>query len=136
MNWSRILLGGVVAGVAKNLVDFAMHVGVMSDTYARYDTVFVQEDGNPLWHFVIAMVAGVIAAYLFGKTRQNWEGRWKGGLFFGLTLGALIGFYNFFIGMVFQGFPYYLSWCWLGIELLGWGVLGVVLSLFIKRASA
>ena len=64
-----------------------------------------------------------------------WEKSWKGGLFFGLTLGALVGFHNFFLALVIAGMPYYLMWCWAGTEVLSFGVLGVVLGLIVKRAD-
>ena len=43
MNWTRALIGGVVAGIVVWIADFVMHGILLGETYARYP-VFTQED--------------------------------------------------------------------------------------------
>ncbi len=54
MNWGKILLTGVVGGVVVWLYSFVMHGIIMSSTYAKYTTLFIQEEGNPVMFLVVA----------------------------------------------------------------------------------
>ena len=42
MNWGKILLTGVVGGIVVWLYSFVMHGIIMSSTYAKYTTLFIQ----------------------------------------------------------------------------------------------
>lgn len=44
--------------------------------------------------------------------------------------GLLAAFFpNFHYPLVLNGFPYHLSWCWGGIGLIGYAVMGVLFGL-------
>lgn len=133
MNWTRILAGGVAAGIAMNVADFVMHGMIMSATYMRYTEVFSQTQANPLWFTLIGVCMGIAAALLFGKTRASWAPGWKGGLVYGFFLG-LVGFFpDFYNALVIEGFPYYLVWCWGGITMIDSLIAGTVLGAVIRR---
>jgi hypothetical protein len=72
-------------------------------------------------------------ALLFAKTRDSWADGLKGSITFGFFVGLIIFFYQFINVLVIKGFPYHLSWCWGGIELIGWPVFGAVAGLLIKK---
>ena len=132
MNWPRILLSGIAGGVALNIADFILHGMIMADTYKRYDSVFSQEPANPLHFALIAVCIGIASAILFAKTRSSWGAGATGGATFGFFLG-LVGFFpGFYNSLVLDGFPYYLSWCWGGITVIGMVILGAVLGLVYK----
>jgi hypothetical protein len=134
MNWTRILVGGVAAGIATNVADFVMHGQIMGATYMRYTEVFSQEQANPLWFTLIGVCIGIAAALLFGKTRASWAPGWKGGLGYGFFLG-LVGFFpGFYNALVIEGFPYYLVWCWGGITMIDSLIAGTALGVIIKRS--
>ena len=133
MNWTRVVIGGLVAGIVVNLADFVMHGKIMADTYKRFDQVFTQAEANPMLFFAVAMATGVMVAMLFAKTRAAWAPGWKGGLFFGLFFGLATFFLNFYNPLVIDGFPYYLSWCWGGIGVIDGLIGGTVLGLIIPR---
>jgi hypothetical protein len=134
MNWNRILLGGVAAGIVINVADFVMHGVMLAPTYTRYAEVFTQTPANPLWFTVVALCLGVAAAILFGRTRAAWASGWRGGLTFGFFLG-LVGFFpGFYNPLVLDGFPYYLSWCWGGITMIDSLLAGAVLGAIVPRA--
>ena len=134
MNWMRILLGGIVAGIVGWLADFVMHGVILGDTYKKYSQVFTQTEANPLYFLAISIALWTMTAILFAKTRASWAEGWKGGAAFGFFLGLAVFFSNFYYPLVIDGFPYYLGWCWGGVAticaILGGGALGAV----VKRA--
>jgi hypothetical protein len=134
MNWSRVVLGGVVAGVVMTVANFVMHGMILSGTYVKYPQVFAQEGGGEPWFAVIGIVVSLVAAIAFGKSRGSWADGWSGGATFGALLGLTVGFVNFYWPIVLDGFPYYLSWCWLGVDVIAFVLSGAVLGVMIKKA--
>lgn len=132
MNWMKVVIAGLVGGVVMNLADFVMHGMIMSSTYARYP-VFQQQEGNPIWFFVVAVCFGIAGAALFARTRDSWGDGAKGGATFGLFFGCVSFFAAFYNPLVFEGFPYYLAWCWGGMNLIDGVILGSVIALVYKR---
>lgn len=133
MNWTRVVLGGVVAGVVVWLADFVMHGILLADTYTRYPEVFTQEQANPLSFLAISVAIGFFVAVLFAKSRASWSAGWKGGATFGLFLGLASYFMNFYFPLVIDGFPYYLAWCWGGVGVIDSVLGGAVLGALIPR---
>jgi len=132
MNWTRILLGAVAAGIATFLADFVMHGLIMGPTYMRYTEVFSQTQANPLWFLAISLCIAFTVALLFARTRSSWAPGWKGGLTYGFFLG-LVGFFpGFYNALVIEGFPYFLVWCWGGITLIDGLIAGCVLGAILK----
>ena len=136
MNWTKVLIAGIVGGIALNIADFVMHGLIMANTYTKYPEVFTQEQANPLMFALVAICIGIASAILFAKTRTMWAEGWQGGATYGFWLG-LIGFFpGFYDSLVIEGFPYYLSWCWGGITLIGFVILGAVMGILYKRGDA
>ena len=133
MHWTRILAGGVVAGIVVNLVDFVLHGQIMANTYKKYDTVFSQTEANPVYFFAASILIGIFIAALFAKTRGAWAESWKGGMTFGFFFGMATFFMNFYNPLVIADFPYYLAWCWGGIGLIDSLIGGAVLGLIVKK---
>ena len=132
MNWTKVLIAGVVGGIAMTISDYVLHGMVMAPTYTGLPAVFSQEQSNPGWFFVIGISMGVAAAILYAKTFGSWSGGWKGGAKFGFFLGLVAFFSPFYDTLVVDGFPYYLAWCQGGIALIGAVVLGLVIGLLYK----
>ncbi|MDH3525013.1 MAG: hypothetical protein OES32_15640 [Acidobacteriota bacterium] len=132
MNWSKAILAGVVAGIVVNVSDFVMHGLIMGETYTKYPTVFSQEQASPLYFAAISVCIGITAAILFAKTRGSWGAGWQGGATYGFFLGLVAFFPNFYDSLVIADFPYYLSWCWGGITLIGAVIGGAVLGAIYK----
>lgn len=135
MNWTRVILGGVVAGVVTNVADFVMHGMLLGPTYARYTEAFSQTQANPAYFAAISVVVGIFTAILFGKSRGSWAPGWQGGASFGFFLGLAVFFSNFYNPLVIEGFPYYLSWCWGGIGLIDGVLAGAVMGAIIPRRA-
>lgn len=77
MNWTRVVIGGIVAGIVTWLADFVMHGVIMGETYKKYDQVFSQTQANPVTFLAISIVVTLCVAILFGKTRASWGSGWK-----------------------------------------------------------
>lgn len=132
MNWIKAVIAGVVGGVALNIAEFVMHGIIMSKTYARYP-IFTQEQANPLWFLVIAVCMGLAAALLWARTCKCWPDGVKGGATYGFFLGLVLFFPGFYNTLIYVDFPYYLSWCWGSINVIGMVILGSVISLVYKK---
>lgn len=140
MNWGRAVVAGLVAGIVQNVVNFVMH-GLVLDTAGTYadQPAFVQEPDSMTMQMLsftaIALVIGVVAALFFASSRQSWQAGPRGGLHFGILLGAVVGFQQFYLTLVIDGFPYHVAWIWLAVEIISFGVGGMVLGAMVKRAD-
>ncbi len=132
MDWKKALLAGLAGGVALSITEFIMHAVIMANTYTKYP-VFTQEEANPLYFVLIAVCIGLFAGILFGKTRQSWADGFKGGATYGFFLGMVLFFVRFYDSLVYEGYPYYLSWCQGGINLIGLVIAGAVLGIIYRR---
>lgn len=133
MNWTKILLAGVVGGVLMNIADFVMHGVILANTYVKYPEVFSQTQANPMWFLAISVLTAFFSAVLFAKTRQCFADGWMGGATFGFYLGLVAFFGKFVSALVIDGFPYFLSWCWGGTGLIALTIMGVGLGLILKK---
>jgi hypothetical protein len=134
MNLGRAMLAALIGGVVMWLVSFVLHGIVMSGAYMKYPEVFVQGEGNPFPFLLLEILIAFPAAMIFAKTRQSWSGGIAGGLAYGFWLGLVGSFAQLFNPLVMEGFPYYMGWCWWGINLITTLTLGATLGLVIKRA--
>jgi len=132
MNWSKTLLAGVLAGIAMMIANFVMHGIIMGPTYGRHPDLFVQEEGGIGGFLVVALIIGIGLAILFSKTRNSWAAGLVGGATFGLIAGIAPFFNNFYDHMIYNGFPYYLSWCHGGMDLIAYVIGGAVMGLVLK----
>ncbi len=134
MNMKKALVIGMAGGVVLWLYNFVMHGVIMANTYMG-NPVFRQDPSNPLWFLLIEVCMASAWAMIFVKTRSAWADGPMGGATLGF-LGGLIGFFAQFINpLVISDFPYYLAWCWGGIVLIGWVLLGVVAGMMYKTAA-
>ena len=138
MNWGRAIGAGLAAGFVQNIANFVMHGLVLGGMYLD-QPAFVQEPENMamqiVWFLVIALVLGVVASLLFASSRQSWQPGMKGGLHFGVLLGAVVGFQQFYLTLVVNDFPYHVAWLWLAVDVISFGIGGMVLGAIYKRAE-
>ena len=138
MNWGRAIGAGLAAGFVQNIANFVMHGLVLGGMYLG-QPAFVQEPENMamqiVWFLVIALVLGVVASLLFASSRQSWQPGMKGGLHFGVLLGAVVGFQQFYLTLVVNDFPYHVAWLWLAVDVISFGIGGIVLGAVYKRAE-
>lgn len=133
MNWTKILIAGVVGGVLTTIADFVLHGVILASTYVKYPEVFSQTQASPFYFLAIALFISFFAAVLFAKTRKCWADGWSGGATFGFYLGLVFFFTQFYSALVIDGFPYFLSWCHGGSALIATVVMGLGLGLVLKN---
>lgn len=133
MNWSKILVGGVAAGIVMSVVEFVMHGVIMRSTYEGYPDVF-RADASPVYFVFVAVCVAIAAAILFARSRACWGEGAKGGATYGFFVGLLAFFTFFYNPLVFEGYPYYLAWCGGSITLIAIVISGSVLGLVIKKS--
>lgn len=131
MNWIKVLITGFVGGVVIWLYNFLMHGLIMAKTYKKYE--IFRDDASPVFYVLAFVFIAIAGALLFAKSRGSWADGVKGGITFGFFVGLIIFFSQFMNVLMYKGFPYHLSWCWGGIELIGWMVFGAVAGLLIKK---
>lgn len=131
MNCTRAILAGVAGGIVATMANYIMHGMIMASAYMKYP-VFTKEQANPLWFFLVGICIGIPVAILFAKTRESWANGLVGGATFGLFLGLVSFFPPFYDSLVIEGFPYHLSWCWGGINVIGFVVYGLVIGAIYK----
>ena len=131
MNWNKVLLAGLVGGVVMWLVNFLLYGVILGGTHASYE--IFRRDANPVMFLFVGVCMAVVSAILFAKTRSSWGQGLAGGATFGFYLGLVGAFAQFLNVLIFQGFPYFLSWCWAGSTLIATVVLGAVLGLVYKE---
>lgn len=129
-------MAALVGGVVMWLVSFVLHGLVLGSTYMKYAEVFTQEQANPLSFLVIEVLIAFPAAVIFARTRGSWAPGLGGGLTFGFWLGLIGSFAQLFSPIVIEGFPYYLGWCWWGVNLITTLALGATFGLLIKGEPA
>lgn len=132
MNWTRIVVAGLAAGIAANIADFVMHGFILRNTYMEYP-VFSQEQANPLLFLVVSVCIGLAAAIFYARTVDSWAGGWKGGATFGFFVGLVAFFSNHYNPLVIEGFPYFLSWCWGGTGLITAVIAGAVIGAIYRK---
>jgi len=132
VNWTRIALGGLAAGIVTWLSDFVFHGIIMKDTYIRLSQVFSQKEVNPAWFLLVSLTISLTMSALFARTRGSWAAGLRGGLQFGFYAGLVISFQGFYNPLVIDGFPYYLSWCQGGISMIDALLAGAVLGAIVK----
>jgi len=133
MNWTRIALAGVAAGIATWISDFILHGMVMGPTYKRLSQVFSQAQANPALFLLIAVTLCLMTALLFARTRGSWPLGWNGGVTFGFFLGLVLFFQRFYDPLVIDGYPYHLAWCQGGIAMIDSLLAGAILGAVIKK---
>ena len=133
MNWSKTIIAGVVGGIVMTLADYVMHGIIMANTYMKYPEVFRQDEAGVYYFFLVGICVAIMAAILFGKTRAVWAAGVMGGVTFGFFLGLVAFFTNFYNPLVIAGFPYHLSWCWGGINIISFTILGAVFGAMMKK---
>ncbi len=134
MNWGRIVIAGVVAGIVVWLADFVMHGLIMGNTYQANPGVFAQEEASPFWFLAISVCIALTVTIFYAKTCDCWASGLAGGVTFGFFLGLVAFFGPFYFPLVIDGFPYYLAWCWGGIHIIEAVIGGAVIGSLYKKA--
>ena len=93
MNWKRIILGGVLAGLVMNVLDALTEMLVLGERYKQLQEagVFLKEPRLPfvpIWILGL-FAAGVVAAWFYAAVRPRLGPGPRTALLVGLCLGLL-----------------------------------------------
>jgi len=89
-NWTRVFLGGLLAGVVLNILYFVF--------------LLMFNEANGLWIYLIVyyFITGILAVWLYSAIRPRYGAGPKTAVIAGLTVGALFGltFLIFWISVI------------------------------------
>ncbi|RMD98075.1 MAG: hypothetical protein D6814_08285 [Calditrichaeota bacterium] len=135
MQTGKAVTAGLVGGVVLAVYEFIIHGLILGGTYAARAEVF-RQDAPMFWFPIIAILMGIAAGLFFGKSRSAWAEGAKGGVSFGFWVGLLAFLAAFYNPLVFNGFPYFMSWVWGIVNWVGWLIVGAIFGAMYKPAAA
>ena len=137
MKSGKFWLAVLVAGVIANALDFIVQGQVLSGMYyAKLAEVF-RQDTNIAWFVLGDFVAVLVLAWVYDKVAAAFGGGMKGGACCGFYLGVLASFPTYhFIHLMFNGYPYALTWISTIYGILWYVIAGAILAAVMKKAPA
>jgi hypothetical protein len=91
INWSRVILGGLVAGVIINIFEFILNGVVLAkDMEAAISALGRKVGGGQLAMFVVwGFLVGIFAIWLYAAIRPRYGAGWKTALHAGSAVWGL-----------------------------------------------
>ena len=121
INWSRVVLGGLLAGVVLNVVDWVLYGIVLSKDYAAAMQALGKQgsmDNLIPWFVFLDFVTGIALVWVYAAIRPRFGASAKTGAIAGLAVWFFIAFLHALGEAPMQLFPQRLY------------VIGVVVALF------
>ncbi len=131
--WLAVLVGGVVA----NVIDYVVYTYWLGPTYmATNSALFNQDPNNIRWYIIGDFVAVLVFAWIFDKVSGSFGSTPKDGAMAGLYLGIFATFpMQIFIHLMFNGYPYSLSWISTIYGIVWYTIVGYVVAMVMKKGS-
>jgi len=121
INWSRVVLGGLLAGVVMNVVDWALFGVLLAKDYAAAMQALGKQGGmdNLIpWFVFLDFVSGIALVWVYAAIRPRFGAGAKTGVIAGLAVWFFISFLHALGEAPMQLFPQRLY------------AIGVVVALF------
>ena len=132
MNVKKLLLASLVVGVVMNVVDFVVQGQLLAGLYAGLP-LFKKEAPIP-WLVIGDFVAVLVFVWVYDRVFSSFGGGPKGGAVYGLYAGILLNFPTWiFAHLLFEGFPYSLSWIWTVFGVVWCVIAGAVAGALYKK---
>ncbi len=133
LNISRILVGGLVAGLIINVGEMILNIVILDGQWeaamAAIGVPMADSVGMMIWFFASGFILGIAGVSLYAAFKPTCGGGPKTAICAGLTIWFLTYFMGF-AGMFFAGvFPMSLFW-WSEI----WGVVEITLGVLAGAA--
>ena len=131
MDFKKFLTIGIAVGIAANLIDFAVHGNLLADFYSHPP---FRQDVNVGWMILGDLVAGFVFAWFYLAVAGSFAPGVSGGATMGFYTGVLVIFpAAIFMHLMFEGFPYYLSWIWIFYGIAWYVCAGVIAGAINRR---
>lgn len=129
--WLAVLVGGVVA----NILDWAVYTQWLGPTYMAANPAVFRQDTNPMFYVFGDFVMVFVFAWVLDKVGSAFGSTPKAGMMAGLYLGILVNFpMNIFLHLMFNGYPYSLSWIGTIYGIIWYMIVGYVIAMVMKKA--
>jgi hypothetical protein len=132
MKVQKLLLTALAVGVVVNIVDFVVQGQLLASYYASLP-LFRREASIPL--LVIGdFVSALVFVWVYDRVFSSFGGGPKGGALYGLYAGILVNFPTWhFANLLFEGFPYRLTWIWTVVGVVWCVIAGAVAGAIYKK---
>jgi len=132
MKSSKFWIAVLVTAVVANVIDYCFYVLWMGPTYMATNPVLFRQDTNPGWFIAGDFVAVFVLAWVLDKALPSFGSGAKAGF----ALGVLVSFPTYiFMHLMFNGYPYALSWISTIYGVVWYTVMGVILAAMMKKGG-
>ena len=131
MDFKKFLAIGLAVGIAANIADSLVHGQLLADFYAHPP---FRQGVNPGWMILGDLVAGFVFAWFYLAVAGSFAPGVPGGATMGFYTGVLVIFPSaIFMHLMFEGFPYFLSWIWIVYGVAWYVCAGAIAGAISKR---
>ena len=131
MDFKKFLTIGIAVGIVANLLDFLVHGHLLTDFYAHSP---FRQDTNVAWMVIGDFVAAFVFAWFYLVVAGSFAPGVSGGATMGFYTGVLVNFpAAIFMYLMFEGFPYFLSWIWIVYGVAWYVCAGAIAGALNKR---
>jgi len=108
-NWKRVFLGGLVAGIVFNIIQFATSVIYLNDIFIpaleALNPNYQETTGSLIFWIVLNFVSGILVVWLYSAIRPRYGAGPKTALITGLFLWVMCPLIMYAIFGAMQLFP-------------------------------
>ena len=138
MKSSKFWLAVLVAGIVANALDYLVYGVWLSEAYFKQNTqLFNQSTANVPWFIFGDFVGVLVFAWVLDKVSGSFGSTPKDGAIAGLYFGILVNFpMNIFLHLMFNGYPYSLSWIGTIYGIIWYISVGAILAAMMKKGPS
>lgn len=135
MNWSKFWITFIVIYVVSGILNYLIHSVLLMNTYMAISNLWRPDMDRLMWvQFVTPLFFCFFFVYIFAR---GYEGRGiMEGVRYGLIMWGFLSIPQTFGQYMVYPLPYSLVWKWLLADLVVLPVLGILLALIYKPATA
>ena len=131
MDFKKFFTIGLAIGIVVNVMDFVVQGNLLAGFYRQ--APFRQENMIG-WMILGDFVAAFVFAWFYLAVAGSFAPGVSGGATMGFYSGVLVNFpAAIFMYLMFQGFPYFLSWIWIVYGIFWYVCAGAIAGALNKR---
>ncbi|MBI5473509.1 MAG: DUF1761 family protein [Ignavibacteriae bacterium] len=136
MKSGKFWLAVLAAGVVMNVIDFLVYTQWLGPSYIATNAALFKQDANPAWYVLGDFIYVFVFAWVFDKVSSSFGGTIQDGAKAGFYLGVLVNFPMYiFLHLMFNGYPYALSWISTIYGIVWYVVVGVIYAAIMKKGA-